>query len=100
MPRGGGEDPRACPGCGKKGIRGFRFFYLRAGRRGGKTRVGALSAIEEITIPDSKGWICAPSYPELHDYVMPAFFDQLPTAWFEHPLTDWKEDRKIGRAHV
>jgi hypothetical protein len=84
---------RDCPICHQPGIRAFRFFYLRAGRRGGKTRVGALSAIEELTIPDSKGWICAPSYPELQDYVMPAFFDQLPSDWFNHPLTDWNEDR-------
>lgn len=88
----GRPNSRFCPSCGQPGIRAFRFFYLRAGRRGGKTRVGALSAIEELTVPDSKGWICAPSFPELHDYVMPAFFDQLPTEWFNHPLTQWSEE--------
>jgi hypothetical protein len=52
-----------------------------------------LSAIEEMTVPNSIGWACAPSYPELQDYVMPAFFSQLPSAWFEHELTEWSEDQ-------
>lgn len=82
-----------CPKCGQVGIRAYRRFYLRAGRRGGKTRIGALSAIEEATVPYSIGWCCAPSYPELEDYVLPAFFSQLPAEWFDHPLTEWSEDR-------
>lgn len=82
-----------CPGCQKTGIRPFRRFYLRAGRRGGKSRIGALSAIEESTVPYSMGWCCAPSFPELEDYVIPAFFSQLPQEWFDHPLTEWSEDR-------
>lgn len=82
-----------CPRCGQVGIRPFRRFFLRAGRRGGKTRVGALAAVEEMVVPNSKGWICAPSYPELEDYVMPNFFAALPQEWFEDPLTQWSEDR-------
>jgi hypothetical protein len=83
-----------CPSCGLKGIRTYRQFFLRAGRRGGKTRIGALSAIEEaLTNAGSIGWCCAPSYPELHDYVMPAFFSQLPTTFFNHPLSEWSKDR-------
>lgn len=82
-----------CPRCSSPGIRPYRRFYLRAGRRGGKTRVGALSAIEECTIPYSIGWCCAPTYPELEDYVLPAFFSQLPSEWFDHPATEWSEDR-------
>lgn len=82
-----------CPRCKLRGIRPYRRFFLRAGRRGGKTRVGALSAIEEATIPYSVGWACAPSYPELEDYVLPAFFSQLPSAWFDHPATEWSEER-------
>lgn len=82
-----------CPSCGAMGLRPYRRFFLRAGRRGGKTRVGALSAVEETTVPGSIGWCCAPSFPELEDYVMPAFFSQLPQEWFEHPLTEWSEDR-------
>jgi hypothetical protein len=82
-----------CPGCAQFGKRPFRRLFIRAGRRGGKTRIGALSAIEEMIVPNSMGWCCAPSYPELEDYVMPAFFSQLPQAWFDHPLTEWSEDR-------
>lgn len=88
------DHQNTCPRCHLLGIRPYRRFFLRAGRRGGKTRIGALSAIEECTIPGSIGWCCAPSYPELEDYVMPAFFSQLPAEWFDHPETDWSEDRK------
>lgn len=82
-----------CPKCQTLGTRPYRRFFLRAGRRGGKTRIGALSAIEEMLIPYSVGWACAPSFPELEDYVLPAFFSQLPSSWFDHPLTEWSEDR-------
>jgi hypothetical protein len=82
-----------CPACGEKGMRPFRNFFLRAGRRGGKTLIGALSAVEECAVPDTKGWCCAPSFPELEDYVIPAFFSHLPQEWFQHPLTEWSEDR-------
>lgn len=86
-------DSIVCPKCERQGVRPYRRFFLRAGRRGGKTRVGALSAIEEATVPDSVGWCCAPSFPELEDYVIPAFFSQLPAAWFDDELTEWSEDR-------
>ena len=86
-------DTLFCPKCGAVGARPYRRFYLRAGRRGGKTRIGAQSAVEECTVPYSQGWCCAPSYPELEDYVIPAFFSLLPSDWFDHPLTDWSEER-------
>lgn len=86
-----------CPLCQElfnrqeQGNRAYKRFLLRAGRRGGKTRIGALAAIEEATIPGSVGWCCAPTYPELEDFVLPAFFKQIPQAWLDHPLTDWSE---------
>lgn len=87
-------DSVTCPSCGGRGMRTYRRMFIRAGRRGGKTRIGALSAIEEaLSVPGSKGWCCAPSYPELHDYVMPAFFSQLPKEIFDHPLSEWSADR-------
>jgi hypothetical protein len=86
-------DSLTCPRCGGAGIRPYRRFFLRAGRRGGKTRIGALSAAEETIVPGSIGWCCAPSYPELEDYVIPAFFSVLPSEWFDHPQTEWSEDR-------
>lgn len=86
-------DTLVCPKCQSPSVRPYRRFFLRAGRRGGKTRVGAMSAIEEMIVPYSIGWCCAPSYPELEDYVIPAFFSILPADWFDNPLTEWSEDR-------
>ena len=80
------------------GTRAFRFFYLRAGRRGGKTRIGALSVIEELAMnPGSWWWCCAPTFPELEDFVLPAFFQQLPQAWVDHPDTEWNETQRTLR---
>ncbi len=81
----------ACPVCAAPSQRGFRRFLLRAGRRGGKTRICALAVIEELTIPYVHWWACAPTYPKLNDYVLPAFFKQIPQAWLDHPLTQWSE---------
>jgi hypothetical protein len=67
------------------GSRGYRRFGLFSGRRGGKTRVGGLSAVEEMTIPNTHGWACAPTYPELHDYVIPAVLSLIPRGW----IHDW-----------
>lgn len=86
-------DSLVCPKCGGPGRRVWRRFYLRAGRRGGKTRVGALSAVEEATVPNSIGWACAPTFAELEDYLIPTFFSILPAEWFDHPNTEWSEDR-------
>lgn len=80
-----------CPVCGAVSQRGFRRFLLRAGRRGGKTRICALAVIEELTIPQVHWWCAAPTYPKLNDYVLPAFFKQLPQAWLDDPRTDWSE---------
>lgn len=80
-----------CPVCVNKGGRAFSKFLLRAGRRGGKTRIGALSMIEELAPANLLWWACAPTYPKLNDYVLPAFFKQMPAAWLEHPATDWSE---------
>lgn len=83
-----------CPECQAVGRRAFRRFLLRAGRRGGKTRIGSLAAIEEAALPGTVGWCCAPSFPELEDYVMPAFFKQIPQAWLDHPECDWSETQR------
>lgn len=52
------------------------------------------AAIEELTVPGARGWACAPSFPQLEDYVIPAFFAQLPRAWLDHDLTEWNVDNK------
>lgn len=67
------------------GSRMFRRFGLFSGRRGGKTRIGGISAVEEATIPNTHGWACAPTYPELHDYVLPAVLGIIPRGW----IHDW-----------
>jgi hypothetical protein len=86
-------DSLLCPKCGGVGSRMYNRFFLRAGRQSGKTRIGAQSGVEEMTVPGSVGWCCAPTYPELEDYVIPTFFSILPAEWFDHPQTEWSEDR-------
>lgn len=80
-----------CPHCGGLSVRGFIRYLLRAGRRGGKTRICALAMIEELTIPHSHWWATAPTYRMLEDYVLPAFFSQIPQAWIDDPRTEWSE---------
>lgn len=87
----GKPEDLACPICGGPSIRGFSRFLLRAGRRGGKTRICALALIEELTIPYQWWWATAPTYRMLEDYVLPAFFQQIPQAWIDHPATEWSE---------
>jgi hypothetical protein len=87
------EHQNACPACGARGVRVYTRMQLRAGRQSGKTRVGALSIIEEFAVPDTKIWAAAPSIPELEDYVVPAFCSQFPQEWFDHPMIEWSEDR-------
>ncbi len=84
-------DGNRCRVCEAKGERAYSILLLRAGRRGGKTRVGALGVIEELAPKDVLWWCCAPTYPKLNDYVLPAFFKQIPKAWLDHPDTDWSE---------
>lgn len=84
------QDP-SCPTCGGKAGRAYASLLLRAGRRGGKTRAGALAVIEEAAQPNKRIWCCAPTYPKLNDYVLPAFFQQMPQAWLAHRDTDWSE---------
>ena len=70
-----------CPTCGEKGIRVYDRLTIVAGRRFGKTRVGAIAGAEEATIPNSTGWACAPTNDKLHRYVIPAFRQIIPESW-------------------
>lgn len=67
-----------CPQCGGRGIRKFHRLTLLAGRRGGKTKAGAIAGAEEASIPKTIGWACAPTNPKLHRYVIPAFQQLIP----------------------
>lgn len=82
-----------CPTCGTHGKRAYNQLLLRAGRQGGKTRIGTLGAILELSIPDSYWWICAPTYRDLTDFVEPAFFKQIPQAWVDKG--DWSQSDRI-----
>lgn len=90
-----------CPRCGGRGVRAYTHFFLRAGRQSGKTTGGSLSAVEEtLAVPNRSGWCCAPTNPELYDYVIPAFFARLPEELHpkNHPLAKWSADRLVYTA--
>jgi hypothetical protein len=75
-----------CPKCARvyasrEAPRVFRRFGLFAGRRGGKSVVGAHGAREECLVPGSIGWICGPTEKILHDATKPAFLKLIPREW-------------------
>lgn len=67
-----------CPQCQKKGVRKFHRFALISGRRGGKTKAGSIAVFEELMVPNTIIWACAPTNPKLHRYVIPAFQEIIP----------------------
>lgn len=74
-----------CPVCGKVDMlnspRVYRWFGLFAGRRGGKSVVGAHGAREEMLVPNTLGWVCGPTYKILHDATMPTLLKLIPREW-------------------
>lgn len=88
--RGGTMDHNSvfvCPTCGVNHTsnltapRVYDRFLLLAGRGGGKTKVGALAAREEMQIPNSIGWVLGPSYKILHDSTFPTLIRLIPPSW-------------------
>jgi len=71
------------------GSRAFHRFCFIAGRRSGKTLGGAIAAVEEATVPKTLGWCIAPTYGDLHDYVLPAVMQVLPQAWLAPGKDGW-----------
>lgn len=69
------------------GRNGFHRLALFAGRRGGKTKIGAVGVSEKVKQPKSIGWVCAPTYPDLHDFVIPEVLRVIPNAW----IGNWSE---------
>lgn len=63
----------------------FQRLGIFAGRRGGKTKIGSVASQRKMRLSDGVGWICAPTYPDLHDFVMPAVFSAIPESW----IADW-----------
>ena len=77
-----------CPSCGKEQTatapRVYRRLGCFAGRRGGKSVVGAWGARAEMQVPNSLGWVCGPSYEKLHDATMPTLLKLIPIEWCKH----------------
>lgn len=71
----------------RTGRRAFHRYTLFSGRRGGKTQIGAIAVVNELRVPEQRWWAVAPSYPELHDYVMPHVFKVIPHTW----VKNWSE---------
>lgn len=74
-----------CPKCSTVGVRKWDRLIIIAGRRFGKSRIGAIAGAEESTIPRTIGWACAPTNEKLHRYVIPAFRQLIPENW----VKDW-----------
>jgi len=70
-----------CPTCFVKGNRQFHRLTLLSGRRGGKTRAGAIAAVKEALVPNTVGWVCAPTNDKLHRYDIRAFQQLIPPDW-------------------
>lgn len=77
-----------CPTCKVKGSRLFDRLTIIAGRRWGKSRIGAIAGAEEASIGNTIGWACAPTNPKLHRYVIPAFQQLIPQEW----VREWKQE--------
>lgn len=75
------ETSNECPQCKQKGVRKFHRLSLISGRRGGKTRAASIAAVQEAMIPNTIGWCCAPTFPKLHRYVIPAMEQLVPAEW-------------------
>jgi hypothetical protein len=69
------------------GRNAFHRLSLFAGRRGGKTKVGAVAVGHKVKQPKSIGWVCAPTYPDLHDFVIPEVLRVIPSSW----IGNWSE---------
>lgn len=66
----------------------FHRLSVFAGRRGGKSLIGAHGAREEMLIPNTLGWVCGPTFKILEDATMPTLLRLIPPDW----VADWKQD--------
>lgn len=94
-----------CPSCGKQfapreAPRVYRRLGLFAGRRGGKSVVGAWGAREECMVPNSVGWVSGPTEKILHDATMPAFLKLIPIEWCKHWDAEHQELTLINGALI
>lgn len=70
----------------------FDRLSLFSGRQGGKTKIGGI-AIAKLAMekPKQYGWVCAPTYDDLFDFVYPAVFGVIPDAWVD----DWIASHRV-----
>lgn len=68
----------------------FRRFGAFAGRRGGKTVVGAHMVREEALIPNGLIWCMGPNFKVLHDSTIPTLLGIIPPSWVAAP--GWNSD--------
>jgi hypothetical protein len=80
-----------CPTCKNKGERLFDRLTIIAGRRWGKSKIGAVAAAFEATIPNSIVWCCAPTNPKLHRYVIPAMQQLIPEDWVVNYSSEFQD---------
>lgn len=74
----------------------FNVLSLFAGRRGGKTRAGSIAVPKLIARkPGQFGWVCAPTYGDLEDFVKPAVLEAIPQGW----IKDWSEKHQTLYIH-
>jgi len=88
-----GDGSIHCPMCTNveaNPLRAFNRFGLFAGRRGGKTKIGAVAGLKEIQIPNSNGIVAAPNYPKLFelDSTFDTFISRVPPEW----VKDWDSE--------
>lgn len=75
-----------CTSCGAPPrFHAYHRLMLLAGRRSGKTRLGALGILNEIAIPHTIAWVVTPTYQDLHDFIWPAILSQIPREWLANP---------------
>lgn len=67
----------------------YNVLSLFAGRRGGKTEIGSVAIPKLIARkPKQWGWVCAPTYRDIHDVVMPLTLSRIPASW----ISDWSAE--------
>jgi hypothetical protein len=65
---------------------------LFSGRQGGKTLIGGVAVAKlAMAKPNQYGWVCAPTYDDLFDFVYPAVFSVIPDAW----CADWIASHRV-----
>lgn len=75
------------------GRHAFHRYALISGRRGGKTVIGGVAAVKKAAEPNTLGWCVAPTYGDLHRYVIPAVFKVLPRSWLRPGRHGWSESK-------